>query len=169
MAGKEMIPEKIKKYIETRKHVRDWYHNTDLSVSQVAQIHKVSHTQASKMIDGKNEPKYYTEHMKGGEKMKILINLKAIEIETTDIENLMIIKRQLMVIDEEYVSMSLTTPDWVLDKLGEVGREIKVRVEAELTRKLRNAESRRDALKSMSEKREDIDKSIASLKAQLGQ
>jgi hypothetical protein len=137
-----------------------------MSVSQVARLHKISDTQAHKMIDGKNEPKYY---MEGGEKMKVFINLKAIEIDTTDIENLMIVKRQLMVIDEEYVSMSLTTPDWVLDKLGEVSREIKNRVEAELTRKLRNAESRRDALKTVSEKRDDLDKSIASLKAQLGQ
>jgi hypothetical protein len=99
--------------------------------------------------------------------MKVLINLMAIEIDTTDIENLMIVKRNLMIIDEEYKSMSLSAPDWVLDKLGEVSREIKNRVEADLTRKLKNAESRRAAAKTMSEKREDLDAEIAALKAQL--
>ncbi len=79
-----MTPEKIKRYIQVRGSVREAYRGTDMSVTQIAALYRISHTQASKMIDGKNEPKYYTEQIKGGERMKVLINLMAIEIDTTE-------------------------------------------------------------------------------------
>ena len=95
--------------------------------------------------------------------MKILINLKAIEITTTDVEDLMIVKRQLMVIDEEYKCLIVDTPDWVTDKLDEVTKEITGRMQAELKRKLKAATVRRAALKTADEKRKDLDTEIEAL------
>ena len=100
--------------------------------------------------------------------MQVIINLKAIVIDTTDIENLMIVKNYLAVIDTEYQNLTLDTPEWVTDKLGEVAREINNRVTAELTLKLKQAKSRRSALKTADEKRKDLDVEIAALEGKLG-
>ena len=100
--------------------------------------------------------------------MKVIINLRAIEIDTTEIEDLMVIKNQLAVIDTEYQNLTLDTPEWVTDKLGEVSREINNRVTAELTLKLKQAKSRRSALKTADEKRKDLDVEIAALEGKLG-
>ena len=99
--------------------------------------------------------------------MKIIVNLQAIEIDTTGIEDLMIIKNQLSVIDTEYQNLTLDTPEWVTDKLGEVSREINNRVTAELQMKLKQAKSRRAALKTADEKRKDLDAEITALESKL--
>ena len=99
--------------------------------------------------------------------MQVIINLKAIVIDTTDVENLMIVKNYLMVIDKEYQNLSLDTPEWVTDKLGEVSREIDSRVKAELTLMLKQAKSRRAALKTADEKRNDLDAQIKTLEGKL--
>jgi hypothetical protein len=61
-----MSPEKIQEYIKTRASVRSCYVTTDMNVTQIAKLHRISQTKASRMIDGKNEPKFYME----GEGMK---------------------------------------------------------------------------------------------------
>ena len=99
--------------------------------------------------------------------MKLIINLKAIEIDTTAIEDLMVIKNQLSVIDSEYQNLSLDTPEWVTDKLSEAAREINNRVKTELLIKLKQAKSRRGALKTADEKRNDLDAEIKALESKL--
>lgn len=99
--------------------------------------------------------------------MKVIINIKAIVAEDTQLEDLMIVKSNLMTIDAGYTDLKLESPDWVTDKLDEVVREIHGRVRAELTRRLKAAKSRHSALKSRDERRKDTEAEIAELEAKL--
>jgi hypothetical protein len=87
--------------------------------------------------------------------------------DVTTVEELILAQSQLKMIDEGYQELKLDTPDWVLDKMSETGREIDNRVRGELMRRLRNAEARRSALRTQTEKRKDADAEIADLKKRL--
>lgn len=96
-----------------------------------------------------------------------IINIRAIVVEDTGVEDLMIAKSQLAIIDAGYTELKLETPEWVTNRLSEVTREILARVRAERERRLRELESRATALKPRSEVRKDVQKEIEALKAQL--
>ena len=53
-----MTPEKIQKYKQDLKDAKEFYRNTDMNISQIAKLLKLSDTTVSKMLDGKH-PKYY--------------------------------------------------------------------------------------------------------------
>lgn len=101
---------------------------------------------------------------------RILIVLERTDVEEiSTVEELFLAQNQLRVIDQGYQDLSLTTPDWVIDKLTQTTHEIDTRMRGELQRRLRAAEARRSALKTADEKRKDADAEIAELRAKLGQ
>lgn len=141
------------------------YHNSpEESINAFLNFIKEASKPYATFLDGTG----YITKTEGGEIVKVIINLKAIQIDTTEIEDLMVIKNQLAVIDNEYQNLTLDTPEWVTDKLGEVSREINSRVTAELTLKLKQAKSRRAAFKTNVEKRDDLDAEIKALESKLG-
>ena len=99
--------------------------------------------------------------------MKVIINIKAIVAEDTQLEDLFVVKSQLLTMDSGYRDLKLDSPDWITNKLDEVVREINGRVRAELTRRLKAAKSRHAALKSRDERRKDAEAEIAELEAKL--
>lgn len=99
---------------------------------------------------------------------KILIAVQSTDLDTIDIHDLFIAQNQLGVIVNGYADRKLDPPDWVSDKLADVTREIDFRLRAELQRRLKNAQSRRSALRTADEKRKDLDVEIAELEGRLG-
>lgn len=87
--------------------------------------------------------------------------------EVGSVEELFLAKGQLKTIDTGYQDLSLQTPEWVIDKLNEVDREITNRVRFELQRRLKAAKARRAGLKTADEKRRDLDTEINALEGQL--
>ena len=100
--------------------------------------------------------------------MRVLIVTQATNIEQVQtVEELMVIRAQLKIIDADFQELKLDTPDWVTDMMGEVNHEIDSRLKGELQRRLKAARARRNALKTADEKRKDLDDEIASLETKL--
>ena len=95
-------------------------------------------------------------------------------IENTDVEGigtveeLLLARNQLKVVDDGYQELSLVTPEWVTDKMSEISIEITSRVRNELQRRLRAAKARRSALRTADEKRKDLNVEIQELEGKLG-
>lgn len=99
---------------------------------------------------------------------QVLIVIKGMNVEEVNsVEELILAQNQLRVIDQGYQDLKLDTPEWILDKMSETGREIDNRVRGELMRRLKAAEARRSALRTQTEKRKDADAEIADLKKRL--
>jgi hypothetical protein len=99
---------------------------------------------------------------------QILVVIKGTNVEeVSTVEELILAQNQLKIIDQGYVDLRLPTPEWVLDKMGETGHEINMRVKNELARRLKGAKARRSALRTADEKRKSLDVEIAELENQL--
>lgn len=99
--------------------------------------------------------------------MRALMIIQNTDIEPLEIEELILAKAQLKTIDDEYQSMKLDPPEWVLERLHDVSHEISQRVQSQLKARLRNAKARREALRTNVEKRKDLDAEIKELEGQL--
>lgn len=95
---------------------------------------------------------------------KQLQNLMADEIA---IEDLILAKAALGVLDAGYQELGIETPEWVTDKLILVSNEVVNRNRAELQRRLKAAQARRASLATVDEKRKALDDEIAALKQKL--
>jgi len=87
--------------------------------------------------------------------------------EVDTVEDLLLGRNQLRVIDQGYQDLKLEPPGWVIDKLTEIEREITIRVKGELQRRLKLAKARRATLRTQEEKREAADAEIAELEKML--
>lgn len=101
--------------------------------------------------------------------MNITINiLKTRDLDELDtVEELMLVEANLESIDMGYQDRSLETPEWVIDRMALIRKEIDIRLETELRKRLRLAKIRRDGLKTRSEKRKDLDAEIKDLEEKL--
>ena len=100
--------------------------------------------------------------------MRTLIMIQESTADSLSVEELILAQAQLKTIDAAYQEMKLDTPEWVIDKLSEVGLEITVRVRSELQRRLKTAKSRRSALRTADERRKELDAEIAELESKVG-
>jgi len=102
-------------------------------------------------------------------KAQVLIVVEGTDLEEiSSVEELLLAKNQLKVIDDGYQDLKLPTPEWVTDRLSDTDREITIRVQAELKRRLRTAKARRSALRTADEKRKDLEAEIADLEKMVG-
>jgi hypothetical protein len=67
----------------------------------------------------------------------------------------------------EWSAQGIPAPDWLSEKVGEIGREVKARHRDFLERALREAMARKAALKTREQKAADADGEIERLKALL--
>lgn len=67
----------------------------------------------------------------------------------------------------EWTAQGIPAPDWLTEKVGEIGREVKARHRDFLERALREALARKTALKTREQKAADTDAEIARLQALL--
>lgn len=56
-----MKTEQKLKYLRDRREARRMYRETNMSVSQIARLLRLSTTKVNNMIDGKREPIWFTE------------------------------------------------------------------------------------------------------------
>lgn len=98
---------------------------------------------------------------------RILIVLENTAVDNVKLEELMLAKEQLRVIDSGYQELKMDTPEWVTDKFSEVTHEINSRVRAELMRRLKAAKARRSGLMTADERRKMLDDEIAELEAKV--
>lgn len=89
--------------------------------------------------------------------------LKNLLAEDIVIEDLILAKGNLTVLDAGFQELGIETPEWVTDKLNLVSAEIINRNRAELQRRLKAAKARRAALATVDEKRNALDAEIAAL------
>lgn len=96
-----------------------------------------------------------------------------IVLENTDVSNinsveeLILARSQLQVIDAGFQDLKLDTPEWVVDRLSEIDQEINIRTRNELLKRLRAAKARRSALLSKDERRQNLEAEIADLEGKL--
>ena len=89
------------------------------------------------------------------------------EIETNKVDDLIIAKVALRNLDAGYQDAGIETPEWVIDGINDLEREITNRNRAQLTKDLKKAKARRYALASADEKRKTLDSQIAELEKKL--
>ena len=99
--------------------------------------------------------------------MRCLIVEINTDVEEISIEELILAKAQLKTIDDGYQDMKLDSPDWVIDKLSEVDREITMRVRSELMARLKRVKGQRAALRTADEKRTALDAEASALEEML--
>lgn len=94
--------------------------------------------------------------------------LKSLNVETTDKNDLILARNSLKVLDAGYVELEMETEEWILDKITEVVGELIKRSSGELQKKLRAAKARRAALATPDEKRTALDDQISMLEKKMG-
>lgn len=98
--------------------------------------------------------------------MVLRIDLE-INVDGASLDELILMKAILKMVDQGYAEEGVETPERVLDKLNTVSTEITVRNKAELQRQLKEAKIRRGALATLSEQRSALDQKIANLEKKL--
>jgi len=94
--------------------------------------------------------------------------LKDLAVDAVSLSDLILAQESLRVLDTGYQGLGIDTPEWITDLAYMVNREIVAKNEANLRKQLRLMEQRRAALATPAEQREQLDQSIANLKAKLG-
>ncbi len=71
--------------------------------------------------------------------LQILIVLENTDVSNINsVEELILARSQLQVIDAGFQDLKLDTPEWVVDRLSEIDQEINIRTRNELLKRLRN-------------------------------
>lgn|SRR5574343_412782 len=93
--------------------------------------------------------------------------LQNILTDNLTVEDLILAKSDLSIIDSGFQTMNMESPEWVTNKLSDVSGEITNRVRADLQKQLRAAKARREALATPDEKRKALEARIEALEKQL--
>jgi hypothetical protein len=94
--------------------------------------------------------------------------LQRLLVDDVTLDDLVLAKGLLTVLDQGYQESGVETPEWVIDKLNVVAKEITNKNRVELQRKLRAAQARRATLATPEEKRNVLDSEIKVLQEKLG-
>ena len=98
-----------------------------------------------------------------------LLAILKIDVEAVNsVDELFVARGQLKLVNDGYLELKLSTPQYITDKLVELDREIKHRVRADLQSRLTKAKARRSSRRTLDEKRKDDEAEIAELEKQLG-
>jgi hypothetical protein len=96
--------------------------------------------------------------------LRILIQL---DPDGADVEDLYLARGVLRMVDSGYQEDGIDTPEFIVDKLNSINRELTLRNRADIERKLKLAKARRDGLKTRDERLADINAEIAKLEQKL--
>lgn len=89
------------------------------------------------------------------------------DIDSKNVEDLYLAKSALQAIDNGYQGDDLQSPEWVINGISSISREITSRNRIDLERRLKTLTARREGLATPDEKRKKLDEQIASLTAKL--
>ena len=91
------------------------------------------------------------------------LQIRNLNVPTADLDDLVLAKQTLALLDSGYQAATGETPEWVTDKLTALSTEIDSRVRDQLLKTLKTKQARRSALATPDEKRERLDAEIAAL------
>lgn len=87
----------------------------------------------------------------------------------SDLDELVALAAFGATVKAQYEGLKMTPPQQFGENLTAIEKELKTRRKDNIERALREARARKEALKTMDEKRLDLDKSIAALEASLAE
>lgn len=93
--------------------------------------------------------------------------LKNMLTNEVQVEDLILAKVSLKILDGGFQESGVDTPDWILDKLQLIASEINNRNRADIQKQLKQAKARREAIATPDEKRGKLDAQIAELEKKL--
>ncbi len=102
-----------------------------------------------------------------GNMYMITNRLKQFDMDRADLDDMVEVSCLGKILVAEYAINDLQTPEWLNDTLDRLKTEIAARKRDNLTKALKDAKSRRTALKTAEEKKVDLDATIAELEAKL--
>lgn len=91
------------------------------------------------------------------------------DIDSRNIDDLLITKGTLLALNVGYEDSLLDTPEWVIDGINSLSREITSRSRAELERELRREEASLEALSTREERRTKKRERVEALRKKLNQ
>jgi len=89
------------------------------------------------------------------------------DIDSRSIDDLILAKATLQLIDDGYQDYGFDADEWVIDGISSLSREITNRHRAQLEKRLKVAKVRRQDLATVSEKRKSLDSEITNLEKAL--
>lgn len=101
--------------------------------------------------------------------MQLLIELRKIDVEAIQFDEGIVVLAMLKLVRKEYEDESIPLPEWLVQKIASLQREVKIRHRDYLAAALLRAKTARDTLKTRDEKVKDLDGEIARLDAALKQ
>lgn len=93
--------------------------------------------------------------------------LKNLVVAKYQVEELIELRAGARSLFDEYATQKLDQPEWLSNSVNDLDREIAARVRDERARRLSEARARRSSLKTLDEKRSDLDREIAELEETL--
>lgn len=100
--------------------------------------------------------------------MGILQELKQFKLEDESVDEMLMMHASAKMLHQSYIGFGLEPPEWVVDKLSALDREIRIKQRDELERELKKTELALEGLKSAQEKREDLRAKANRLRSRLG-
>jgi len=89
------------------------------------------------------------------------------DIETNGVDDLIMTKVNLQSLDKGYQESGVESPEWIIDGINSLTREITNRNRAQLLGDLKRAKARREAVSTLDEKRKKLDNEIEQLEKKL--
>jgi len=124
--------------------------------------------QAQLMADKAAEQRAWQDKNTNRRVWKMLNELRNLNTDRMDLDQAIALSAYGRQLESEFASLESPTPEWLTSNLKQLRREIADRMRDELTRRLTEAKSRREALTPAEEKRAALDKEIEALSAKLG-
>ncbi len=100
--------------------------------------------------------------------MQMLRDLRGLDTERTDLDEMVALSAFGTAMKAEYERTTIPSPDWLDDRLGDLNRAIRLLRQDALEKKLKELETRQEALKTADQKRTDVVAEMAKVKAALG-
>jgi len=89
------------------------------------------------------------------------------DIETNGVDDLIMTKVNLQALDKGYQESGVESPEWIIDGINSLTREITDRNRSQLIGDLKRAKARREAASTLDEKRKKLDSEIEALEKKL--
>jgi hypothetical protein len=98
----------------------------------------------------------------------MLNQLKGVVLPRTDVEEMVALLAFAEGMKAKYIELELDVPEWLEDKVSAIEKEVRSRSHDALLARIRQAESRLEAMKPAEQKRTELSKEIKRLKALAG-
>lgn len=99
--------------------------------------------------------------------MEMFEKLRNLNIDRLSVDEAVFLLTSAKTFAAGYAEIGIPVPEWLGDNIRSLEKDVKSRQRDEMERRLREAKTRRNSLRTAEEKRKDIDEEIARLEAAL--